>query len=109
MEAHYKTRDGRLIIKVEADKQKDLFREIAVAQEIFDAEERCGLCSSTRIHFRVRTVEANEFFELACLQCDARFEYGQHRTGNTLFPKRRTDDGPLPNRGWRIWERQGAP
>ena len=104
MEAQYKTRDGRLLIKVEAEHQKGLFKELAATQEIFEAEAECGCCRSKELRFRVRVVDENEFYELVC-HCGARFEFGQHKKGSSLFPKRRAEDGTiLPNRGWAKWE-----
>lgn len=100
MEAQYKTRNGRLLIKVEGETQKALFKELAAAQEVFEAESDCGCCKSTDIHFRVREVDGNEYYELVCTTCGAVFSFGQHKKNNTLFPKRRSDDHALPNRGW---------
>lgn len=108
MEAQYKTRDGRLLVKVEAENQKGLFRELAAAQEVFESESECGCCHSQELRFRVRVVDENEFYELAC-HCGARFEFGQHKKGGSLFPKRRAEDGSaLPNRGWAKWEPAAA-
>ncbi len=84
MEAQYKTRDGRLVIKVEAEHQKGLFKELAAAQEVFESEAECGCCRSKELRFRVRIVDENEFYELAC-NCGARFEFGQHKKGGSLF------------------------
>ena len=101
MEAQYKTRDGRLIFKVDAENQKEIFKQIAVTQEVFEAETECGCCHSKEIRFRVRTVDKHDFYEVACGACGARFEFGQHKNGRSLFPKRRAEDGTLlPNRGW---------
>lgn len=104
MEAHYKSRKGNLVLKVEGETQKDLFRELARAQEIFEAESECGLCQSADIRFRVRTIEDNEYFELACA-CGATFAFGQHKKGGGLFPKRKGENGKiLPSHGWSKWE-----
>lgn len=105
MEAQYRTRDGRLVFKVDAESQKDIFKHIAVTQEVFEAEAECGCCHSKEIRFRVRTVDKHDFYEVACGACGARFEFGQHKNGGSLFPKRRAEDGTmLPNRGWAKWE-----
>ena len=105
MEAQYKTWDGRLIFKVDAENQKEIFKQIAVTQEVFEAETECGCCHSKEIRFRVRTVDKHDFYEVACGACGARFEFGQHKNGRSLFPKRRAEDGTLlPNRGWAKWE-----
>jgi hypothetical protein len=105
MEAQYKTRSGRLFVKVQAEKEKDLFRQLATVQEVFDAETQCGCCNSENIRFQVRSVESMEFFEIICIACGAKFEFGQHKNGAGLFPKRRSERGdPLPNNGWKKWK-----
>jgi hypothetical protein len=90
MEAQLKAGGGRLVIKVEAATAKDLFKQLAACDEIFNAESQCGLCESKDLRFVVRTVDSNDFFELRCADCNARFAFGQHKTGGTLFPKRST-------------------
>jgi hypothetical protein len=85
MEAQYKTRDGRLVIKVEAEHQKALFKELAAAQEVFESESECGCCHSKELRFRVRVVDENDFYELICPNCAARFEFGQHKKGGASF------------------------
>ena len=99
MEATYKTRDGRLLIKVQGETQKDLFRELARAQDVFESESECGLCQGKEIRFNVRTVEDNEYFELRCA-CGATFSFGQHKKGGSLFPKK----SGLAHGGWSKWE-----
>lgn len=104
MEAQYKTRNGHLMLRVEGESQKDVFRELARAQEVFEAESECGICKSSQIKFRVRNVEDNEYYEIVC-ECGATFSFGQHKKGGTLFAKRKGEDGKsLPNRGWSKWE-----
>lgn len=88
MEAQYKCRNGRLLIKVEAADQKGLFKQIAGTEDVFDAATACGLCGSADLSFRVRTVDSNDYYDLACRKCTATMHYGQHKTGGTLFPKR---------------------
>ena len=101
MEAQYKTTNGRLLIKVDAETPKELFKRIAGVQEVFEAEHECGCCHSKDIQFRVRTVEENDFYELKCCDCGARFQYGQNKKGGGLFPKRRDEAGAfLQNNGW---------
>ena len=104
MEAQYKTRNGRLVIKCEAEKPKDLFRQLAMVCDVFDAEDSCGLCNSKNIQFRTRAVENGEYFDLHCEACGAQFDFGQHKNGSTLFAKRRGEGGSLANRGWHKWE-----
>ncbi len=104
MKAQYKTRNGRLTLEIEGDSEKALFKGVAKLQEIFDSDQRCGCCRKSNLHFRVRTVEDHDFFEVACGDCGARLSFGQHKDGKGLFPKRKDEDGkPLPNRGWTVW------
>jgi hypothetical protein len=104
MECQYKSRNGRLLFRVEGGSQKDLFEAIADVQEIFEADEACGMCKSTDIRFRVRRVKDNAYYELRCGSCNARFAFGQSKDMKTLFPKRKDENGKrLPNRGWFKW------
>jgi translation initiation factor 2 beta subunit (eIF-2beta)/eIF-5 len=96
MEATYKTANGRLMIKVEAESQKDLFKQIAQAQDVFDAQGACGECESASIRLRVRHHEKGDYYEMVCNACGAQFSFGQHKTGGTLFPKHEL--------GWKIYK-----
>ena len=107
MEAQLKSRDGRLIVKVEGETQRDIFRELASAQQVFEAESECGLCQSNDLRFSARIVDDNEYFELVCNSCGAKFNFGQHKKGGGLFPKRKNQEGkPLPNGGWARYDPQ---
>lgn len=102
MKVKYKAND-KLEFELEASGQKEIFKELALIQEIF-SEEKCGLCVSTNLRFVVRNVESNDYYELRCNECGAVLAFGQHKKGGTLFPKRKDDDGNyLPNRGWHKW------
>lgn len=108
MEAQFRTRNGSLFIKFEAPNMKDLFEQLARNQEVFDADTACGCCHKTNLRFRVREVTASakggklfKYFELVCLDCHARLQYGQSNDQVSLFPKRRDEEGNyLPNNGW---------
>ena len=108
MKAQLKVR-GNLVIELDGEKQRDLFRAIASAQEVF-GERACGKCGSQDLRFRVRrNRDEQEFFELLCLRCWAVLEFGCHKSGGTLFPRRRKgDEGgrqeTLPDHGWTHWE-----
>jgi hypothetical protein len=94
-----------LTLELDGEKQRDLFRAIASAQEVF-GERRCGKCGAADLQFRARkNRDDQEFFEVVCLRCRAVLEFGCHKTGGTLFPRRKADDGrPLPDGGWARWE-----
>lgn len=102
MKVKYKVGD-KLEFELEGSGQKEIFKELALIQEIF-AEEKCGLCGSTNLRFVVRSVDGNDYYELRCADCNAVLSYGQHKKGGTLFPKRKDDDNNyLPNKGWHKW------
>ena len=102
MKVKYKVSD-KLEFELEGAGQKEVFKELALIQEIF-GEEKCGVCGSQNIKFVVRNVEGNDYYELRCSDCGSILAFGQHKKGGTLFPKRKEDDGKyLPNRGWHKW------
>jgi hypothetical protein len=105
VEAQYKTANGRIVFKIEGGNQKAIFEGIANLQEVFESEDKCGLCGYTAIRFRVREVtkgsKTYKYFELTCPSCYGRFDFGQAQVGETLFPKRKDENGNwLPSRGW---------
>jgi cbb3-type cytochrome oxidase cytochrome c subunit len=107
MKAHYRTSNGRITVEVDGENIKDVFRKIAAAQEVFEAEKCCGLCKSQEIRFQHRKVEKFDYYELICRSCFACFRFGQRQEGGDLFPKRKGDDGAwLPDGGWARWERK---
>jgi hypothetical protein len=110
MKCTYTSHDGRLSFEFDADSQKAIFAKLGMLQEVFEADTSCGCCSSTNIRFRVRHVESRDgrkcdYYELQCGDCNARLCFGQHQVGNTLFAKRKDQEGnPLPARGWSVYQ-----
>lgn len=102
MVARYLTENKRITIDVEGADVKELFKNIGAVQEALDAEQCCGMpgCGCAKLTFQVRNVDSNDFYELVCTKCSARFEFGQHKKTKTLFPKRRDSGKALPNGGW---------
>lgn len=97
--------NNKLQFELEGSGQKEVFKELALIQEIF-GEEFCGLCKSTNVKYIVRNVDGNDYYELRCADCGAILAFGQHKKGGTLFPKRKDDDGNyLPNKGWHKWQK----
>lgn len=110
MKAQVKVSPG-LIIEVEASKQKDLFKAIASAHEVY-GQPICGLCGSTDVvpvHRTVTTVkgkkpETFEYAEFHCRgkhqgkRCGARLALGNiNDDTGTLFPIRKlVNDGERP-------------
>jgi hypothetical protein len=104
VKAHYRTRNGQVTIEVDGGNVKEIVKNIAVVQEVFESETECGLCNSPKVRFQVRENDGNEFYEILCIECGARFEFGQHKKTPTLFPKRKDGATVLPHRGWAKWE-----
>lgn len=101
MKASIYSGNGRVIITVEAENIKQLFRQIAQAQEVLAGDQLCGSCGSTEIRFRVRHVDKYDYYEQACDGCGAALAFGQLQDGVGLYPRRKSDNGaPLANRGW---------
>jgi hypothetical protein len=107
MKAHYKTRNGRMTFEVEGD-IKGIFRAVSELQEVFEPDEQCEACQGKDFHYRCRTVEDNDYYEIVCAHCTATLSLGQTKKGS-LFPKRKDGDGNrLQNRGWKVWEGKQA-
>lgn len=102
MKAHYRTRNGRIVFEIEAQTQKGLFREVAMLQDVFEADENCGACGSTNVRLQYRCIDANDYYSMACCDCGAELRFGQHKQGGTLFAKR--TDG---ERGWKKYKPAG--
>jgi hypothetical protein len=94
---------GNLSLEIQADTQKDVFKEIASFEEVF-GENVCGKCGSENVRCVVRENDGNEFFEMRCVECSAKLGLGVHKKGGGLFPKRKDADGKyLPDNGWQRW------
>src|ERR1022692_1171417 len=101
MKVSYVTANARLTFEFESENDKTLVTQLAHIQEVFE-EETCGCCKSERIRFDVREFDGNFYYKLLCDDCGATLDFGQHKTGDTLFVKRFEKDTreALPNRGW---------
>lgn len=102
MKVLYKSSD-KLQFELEASGQKEIFKELALIQEIF-SENKCGMCGKNNIKHIVRSVDGNDYYELKCSDCNAILSFGQHKKGGTLFPKRKDDNNVyMPHNGWHKW------
>lgn len=115
MNITYTSKDGRLTVAFEASEPKQIVKTVASLQEIFE-EDRCGKCQSERIRCSHNSDKDNhDYYKLRCLDCGAQIDFGQHKTGGTLFIKRHTEeDGrrvAMPNHGWYVYggEQQERP
>lgn len=103
MKAILKVNDN-LSFELNAEKQKGMFEELATLQEIFGVA-KCGKCGKQHLRFVVRENDGNKYYELHCEDCYARLAFGSHKTGDTLFPKRKDGDTYLPDNGWTKWDK----
>lgn len=98
-----KVKAGGLVFELDVKGERDLFEQIAHIQEVFD--HVCGKCDSSNIKLVVRENDGNKFYEMRCKDCGAKLSFGSHKTGGTLFPKRKGDgDEWLPSGGWTKWD-----
>ena len=103
MKIHWYSHDRRIAVEVEGD-MKEVFKQLASVQEVFDAESACGCCNSANIRYNHRNNEGNDYFEMVCNDCRARFQFGQiKKDKDALFPKRRDNGKLLPNGGWDLY------
>lgn len=103
METFYKTADGKMQFKFQAETMKDVFRVVAEIQKTFEWDRTCGLCGSKDVCFQVRTPSGFTYYELACRnpECKAVLTFGQNMDGGFLWPK-----VTEVNRGWHRWTPQ---
>jgi hypothetical protein len=96
------TVNARTIVEVEGETVKDVFDELAGAEEVF-AIDQCGLCGTAGVRHVVRHVDKYSYYEAHCTnaECRARFAFGQSRdVPGGLFPQRKDKDGNWkPNGG----------
>lgn len=92
---------GNLTFTLDASDEKQLFKDLAHINEIF-GHTKCGKCGSEDLSFVVRSDDdGNDYYELKCNKCGAKFKFGQAKKGGTLFPKRKDADGNwLNDGGW---------
>lgn len=110
MLANVQTRFGQ--ITVEGDDQKELFKAMSGAFEVFD-EQQCGLCGCKNIRPVTRkNKDDEEFHEYRCLGlidvvvdgkprkkgCGGYLYLGQNKKGGGLFPVRQLDEKGKPDR-----------
>ncbi len=108
MKVKYTSSNGALEFELESPLVVDLFESIAKVQEVFETATQCGMCESTNLRYAVREVDDNKFYEVQCqaIGCRARFAFGQHKKGGSLFPKRKDAEGEwIPNGGWTRYEK----
>lgn len=97
---------GPITFEAEAADQKHAFEFIAETQDLF-GERCCGKCGSENIRFEFREdKDGHKYYKMRCHACQAQFEYGQNKSGGTLFAKRwdKENRRPMPHGGWFHWQ-----
>lgn len=106
MKVNYTANNGRISVEFETDTQREIFQQLSDFQEVFDVTA-CGKCASENLRFVVRNIDDNQFFEIRCLDCGARLEFGSTKQGGKLFPRRKDKEGNwLPDNGWVKWDKE---
>lgn len=91
-------RYGAVSLEVDVESPKDAIRELSAYSEIF-VGHKCGLCGSDEVRWEHRENGGHDYYSVACVQCGATRNFGQHKNGRTLFAKG----------AWSIYERQTDP
>jgi len=94
-------------IEVSAEDVRSAVRSMAELQEFFGQTE-CGKCQAKQLIADHRQdKEGHDYYSLSCAKCGARLDFGQNKTGGTLFAKRKDKEGNwLPDSGWVVWKRR---
>lgn len=92
-------------VSVEADNIKKAVKELSPYYDVM-GETNCGQCQSEDLALMHRNAKGYDFYHLRCLSCGAQLDFGQHQEHETLFPKRKLEDGSFDNehRGWYRWQ-----
>jgi phage FluMu protein Com len=72
-------------------KIKDIFKDLSFWSTEFPT--KCGNCKSVNVFPSHRDVESNSYYEAKCGDCGHTLSFGQYKTGEGLFAKKKD--------GWR--------
>ena len=92
-------------VEVDADGVKSAMKAMSEYMEVFGGHV-CGKCKSKAVvPLHNSDKDGNDYYKLRCTNCNATLDFGQHRSGGTLFAKRKDKDGNwLPDNGWYKWQ-----
>ena len=101
MKARVRRNYGGTWIEVDCENVKEAIQALDEYGEVF-GESDCGSCGSKEIGPQHRIHDDNEYYSLRCVNCGSQLDLGQHKTGGTLFAKRKLENGEYDqaNRGW---------
>jgi hypothetical protein len=102
----------KFTVEADAEDHKAVFAQLAALSEVFSVNA-CGNCKSEDIVPVVRNSKDKKgkvfkYYELRCRKCNARFAFGQHNEGGTLFPQRKDPETQeyKPNDGWVVFKKE---
>jgi len=81
----------RLLLEYEGE-SKDIIKTFAFWSGL---PTKCGLCKGSDISLHYKNPKSNDYYGLKCLTCSAEYNFGQNKTGGTLFMKREP---------WKVWQ-----
>src|SRR5687768_9405163 len=95
---------GNLVGVCEGSTPHEVFKQIAEFQETFE-DSVCGLCGNGNLKYVHRNVDANDFYELICLdpKCKGKLRFGTSKEDKKMYPKRFVTD----NKGKTIKDEKG--
>jgi len=85
----------KLWLEVEANSVTEAIEIISGYATVFSIT-KCGKCGSERVRPEHRVASGYNFYNIRCDECGAQFDFGQHKEGGTLFPKR--------DKGWYVYQ-----
>lgn len=97
---------GKLTLTAEGATPKEIFRDLAQLQFVFE-DSTCGKCGSSDLQYIVRTAEGNDFYELRCKKCWAKLTFGTSKEEKELYPKRLEVEKEGKNKGKAIRDADG--
>ncbi len=94
-------------IEVESEGVKQAVRMMSEYLEVFGVQE-CGKCRSKSVVCQhSQDKDGNDYYKMRCVSCGALLDFGQHKSGGTLFVKRKDRDGNwIPDNGWYHWQQR---
>jgi hypothetical protein len=102
---------GDAVLTAEAGTQQELMGQLGdlqvLAKGLVCPVTRSGK-PSTNVHFNVREVDGNKFYEARCQEPPyATLRFGTTKKGNKLFVKLKDKSGNyLPDNGWTVYQNE---
>lgn len=92
-------------VEIEAEGVKQAVKMMSEYLEVFGVKQ-CGKCQAqTLVCQHNQDRDGHDYYKLRCTSCGALLDFGQHKTGGTLFVKRKDkDENLIPDGGWYYWK-----